>query len=270
MTNPEPPSDPLAKHPQPPVDGGGLPYYTPPPEEPAPGPAGQMPPLGGLGRRLVARIIDGVLVAVVAVPLSLIATAAKRNDRQLYSLIIEIVVLLLYFLYEGLMLTHSHGQTVGKKVMRIRVANLADGTLRSAAPAGPGRPCGRCPASSAAAPGRWWTASGPPGTSPTRRRCTTRRHAPWWCGRTGDGTSAQWLTGSRAGAGRAAGAPRGDRCDCATTWLCGRRLGAVTASAAAMVPTMSPRITSRVTASMLSAPVAASRTTTAATTAKVP
>lgn len=128
MTNPEPPSDPLAKHPQPPVDGGGLPYYTPPPEEPTPGPTGQMPPLGGLGRRLVARIIDGVLVAVVAVPLSLIATAAKRNDRQLYSLIIEIVVLLLYFLYEGLMLTRSHGQTVGKKVMRIRVANLADGT----------------------------------------------------------------------------------------------------------------------------------------------
>ena len=105
----------------------GSPYGSAPPVEQPPG--GAMPPLGGLGRRLVARIIDTVLVAVVGVPLSLIADAASSNNHNVITFVAEVVLGLLGFIYEGLMLTRAGGRTVGKMVMGIRVAMLADGAV---------------------------------------------------------------------------------------------------------------------------------------------
>ena len=103
------------------------PYGSAPPVEQTPGAA--MPPLGGLGRRLVARIIDTLLVAVVGVPLSLIADAASSRNHNVITFVVEVVLGLLGFVYEGLMLTRARGRTVGKMVMGIRVAMLADGAV---------------------------------------------------------------------------------------------------------------------------------------------
>ncbi|MEZ0094291.1 RDD family protein [Streptacidiphilus sp. EB129] len=163
MTTPEPPGEPTPPSFEKPT-GGGSPYDTPPPYGgspygappsdpnpygggrygggqygggqsygPAGGPAGGvqdvMPPLGGVGTRLVARIIDWVLLAIIAVPLSLVAAFANSRDRTGFTFAVEILLVLLNFLYEGLMLTMAGGQTVGKKVMRIRVAVLANGAM---------------------------------------------------------------------------------------------------------------------------------------------
>ena len=94
-------------------------------------PVSEMPPLGGLGRRLSARIIDTVLLAIVGVPLSLVAYAGSSHDRTARTVGVDVVLALVGFVYEGLMLTLSRGQTVGKKVMRIRVAVLANGAVPS-------------------------------------------------------------------------------------------------------------------------------------------
>ena len=111
MTNPEP---------------DGMPAYQPP--DTPPQPTGTMPPLGGLGRRLAAQIIDWVILLVVAVPLSLISVFARHSDRDALGAVVEVVIGLVYFGYEGLMLTRAGGQTLGKKAMHIRVAVLADGS----------------------------------------------------------------------------------------------------------------------------------------------
>jgi len=167
MTTPEPPEEPTPPSFEKPAPGGS-PYGTPPPyggqppyghrppngsAQPGagtplydPGRSGTnpygptpygnaqvaaMPPLGGLGRRLTARIIDYVLLAVVGVPLTLLAYSGSSHDRTARTVGVDVVLALVGFVYEGLMLTLSRGQTVGKKVMRVRVAVLADGSVPS-------------------------------------------------------------------------------------------------------------------------------------------
>lgn len=127
-----------------PGQGGSMPPPPPPPPPPPGGPYGSpygepygpdplagMPPLANRGRRLVARIIDALLIGV---PVGLIMTFtvggwdfADPEDSGRSGLV-NLVVLLAYFVYEGLMLSHS-GQTVGKKAMKIRVAVLDDGSI---------------------------------------------------------------------------------------------------------------------------------------------
>lgn len=160
MTTPEPPGEPTppsfekpaaggSPYDTPPPTGGGSPYdavppyqavpphgQTPPSGEPPlynPGPYGEappnaMPPLGGPGRRLVARIIDWVLLGILAIPVRLIAYSAYNHDHNVAGSLFASIVVLLGLLYEGLMLTLVNGQTVGKMVMHIRVAVLADGS----------------------------------------------------------------------------------------------------------------------------------------------
>ena len=138
---------------QPPYDGGQQPYGRPPNGTPQPGagaplydpsrsgtnpygptthgnaPVAEMPPLGGLGRRLLGQIIDYLLLAVVGVPLALLAASGSSHDRTARTVGVDVVLALVGFVYEGLMLTLSRGQTVGQKAMRIRVAVLADGAV---------------------------------------------------------------------------------------------------------------------------------------------
>ena len=117
--------------------GPGGPYGAGPYGEPyGPDPLAGMPPLANRGRRLVARIIDALLIGI---PVGAVMTAIVGGwdftdpDDTGRSGVVQLVVLLAYFVYEGLMLSNS-GQTVGKKLMKIRVAMLDNGAIPAGRP----------------------------------------------------------------------------------------------------------------------------------------
>ncbi|MGX1131001.1 putative RDD family membrane protein YckC [Streptomyces glaucescens] len=118
--------------PPPPPYGGGGPYggYGGP-EDPLAG----MPPLADSAKRTLARIIDMILVGVVVVLLSWafgvgeydlagddIDTAASFGQST--------IAAVLYVAYDTLMISRS-GQTLGKKWLKMRVANLDNGATPS-------------------------------------------------------------------------------------------------------------------------------------------
>ena len=87
-----------------------------------------LPPLGGLGRRLLARIIDGVMIFVLCG--LLLGWFIDWNSRA-GEVTISLTFGLVYWVYESLMLSRD-GQTVGKKVTKVRVARLVDGQVPTA------------------------------------------------------------------------------------------------------------------------------------------
>jgi uncharacterized RDD family membrane protein YckC len=127
----------------PPPYPGSNPYGPPPSYPTSPDPAhgqnpygqpefGQAPPVGGggmpplatSGQRFLARLIDlGIFVVLFIVLWVALGVSASDTGSLL---LLELLVGGGAFLYEGLMLSGT-GQTVGKKVMSIRVARLADG-----------------------------------------------------------------------------------------------------------------------------------------------
>ncbi|MFJ2773315.1 RDD family protein [Streptomyces sp. NPDC087300] len=140
----------------PPGDGGGgSPYGTPPPPPPyggdpygsggGPGgyggqdPLAGMPPLADSGKRVLARIIDMILVGIVVGLLSwLFGTSEydidpdKVNTGKSFGQ--SLLAAVLYIAYDSFMISKS-GQTLGKKWLGMRVANLNDGatpTLQTA------------------------------------------------------------------------------------------------------------------------------------------
>ncbi|SHK84228.1 RDD family protein [Streptomyces yunnanensis] len=136
---PPPPPPPGAG---PPPSYGGGPYGGPPAGGPygageyGADPLAEMPPLANRGKRLLARIIDALLIGI---PVGLImnaivgwvdyfSTSSVETSKQAT---VSGVTMLVYLIYEGLMLT-SRGQTVGKMAMRIRVAMLSDGSIPTA------------------------------------------------------------------------------------------------------------------------------------------
>ncbi|MGP3923648.1 RDD family protein [Streptomyces sp. 8N616] len=144
----EPPQPPPGGEPPPPPPGGG-PFGGPPPPGGWP-PAGEpfggapygaeplagMPPLANRGKRLLARIIDGLLISIPvgAIMYGIVGGYDPTDaDDSGKSAAVQGVVLLAYLLYEGLMLTHS-GQTVGKRLMNIRVALLENGGVPKGQP----------------------------------------------------------------------------------------------------------------------------------------
>jgi uncharacterized RDD family membrane protein YckC len=126
----EPPEDPFAKQPE----GSGTDSPSgPPPQSEAPedevpvDPLAGMPPLAHRWKRLVARIIDSLIVGIpLGVILGLIFDGYDYTDagRSFWQDFIYAVV---YFGYDGYMLT-TRGQTFGKRWMKIRVAMLDSGT----------------------------------------------------------------------------------------------------------------------------------------------
>ncbi|MFE7563970.1 RDD family protein [Kitasatospora sp. NPDC057500] len=109
---------------------GGSPYDQPPPGygpaghgTPGAGPVPGMPPLGSWPNRILARLIDYLLVQIVA--LLVVLPFASLSDRS-GSATAFWLACLLYLVYEGVMLGRD-GQTLGKKAMKIRVAMLVDG-----------------------------------------------------------------------------------------------------------------------------------------------
>ncbi|MFF1305311.1 RDD family protein [Streptomyces sp. NPDC058307] len=142
-----PDDDPFRKQP-PPAEGSGSPYSTPPPPyggtpggDPYGGgsyptdPLAGMPPLAPSGRRTLARIIDMILVVIVV---GLITWGLGVNeydvngDNMQYgkSLAQSALAALLYIAYDTVLITRS-GQTLGKKWLGMRVANLENGSTPS-------------------------------------------------------------------------------------------------------------------------------------------
>ncbi|NGN69151.1 RDD family protein [Streptomyces sp. A7024] len=108
------------------IGGFGVGQYA----EPDPRLAG-MPPLASLGKRLVARIIDSIIIGLpMSLILSLLGIGYDFDDSGAYgrNWVGGFLTIAAYFVYEGLMLTKD-GQTVGKKLMKIRVAMLDNGAV---------------------------------------------------------------------------------------------------------------------------------------------
>lgn len=124
---PPPPPPPEAGGPQTPYGAGGGyqggPYGSPYGTDPLAG----MPPLASRGKRLLARIIDALIIGI---PVTVVVGLAQGgyHDARGDTYAQQGVYTLVYLIYEGLMLTMS-GQTVGKKLMRIRVAMLQNGAV---------------------------------------------------------------------------------------------------------------------------------------------
>ncbi|WP_367322779.1 RDD family protein [Streptomyces sp. HUAS ZL42] len=153
-----PEDDPFRKQPPPgaPGEGSGSPYGGEPPhggQQPPPyggGPYGGdpygggphpgdplagMPPLADSGKRTLARIIDMILVGVVVWLLTWgfgvteydVDSDKVNVARSLWQ---SVVAAVLYIGYDTFMIARS-GQTLGKKWLNMRVANLDDGATPS-------------------------------------------------------------------------------------------------------------------------------------------
>ncbi|MFD8703527.1 RDD family protein [Kitasatospora sp. NPDC059648] len=113
---------------------GGPPYDQPPPGygtgpsmygAPGGGPVPGMPPIGTWPKRILARLIDYVLVQVVGVIVvgPFVDLGTRQGSTEAFWL-----GCVIYLVYEALMLSRD-GQTLGKKAMKIRVAMLVDGNV---------------------------------------------------------------------------------------------------------------------------------------------
>ncbi|WP_405142554.1 RDD family protein [Sphaerisporangium sp. NBC_01403] len=154
MTAEPPPGNPYQPPPPPgqpyggPQDGGyGNPYGAPPPygaPQGAPIPQGAPAPLAEWWERLVARIIDNVIFGVIyAILSSILASifqpsvadilanpALSTGSYVLPGLLAGIIAFAAYAAYDYVL--HSKdGQTLGKKVMKIRLAAVGGGPLDS-------------------------------------------------------------------------------------------------------------------------------------------
>ncbi|GAA3737482.1 RDD family protein [Streptomyces tremellae] len=110
-------------------------------------PLAGMPPLAPFGTRLVARIIDALIIAI---PLAVISLAANGFDLSTSNGQSEadrlgdefntgtqwlwtLISLVVYIGYDTLM-TRSRGQTLGKRWLGLRVGMLADGSVPGTGP----------------------------------------------------------------------------------------------------------------------------------------
>ncbi|MEV6384551.1 RDD family protein [Streptomyces sp. NPDC051773] len=157
-----PDDDPFRKQQPPPQQGGGSPY-DPPPQQPPYGsqppppggpygggpyggdpygggpypndPLSGMPPLADSGKRVLARIIDMILVGIVV---GLLAWAFRISQYTVdsddfefgKSFAQEALAAVLYIAYDTYF-SVKNGQTLGKRLLKLRVANLNDGSTPS-------------------------------------------------------------------------------------------------------------------------------------------
>ncbi|MET7735106.1 RDD family protein [Streptomyces sp. NPDC005402] len=142
-----PDDDPFRKQP-PPAEGSGSPYSTPPPHGGSPpggdpygggsyptDPLAGMPPLAPSGRRTLARIIDLILVGIVVWLITWgfgVSEYDVNGDDMQYgkSLAQSLLAAVLYIAYDTVLISRS-GQTLGKKWLGMRVANLDNGSTPS-------------------------------------------------------------------------------------------------------------------------------------------
>ncbi|MFC8590891.1 RDD family protein [Streptomyces atroolivaceus] len=155
---PPPDDDPFSKRPPqgPPPPSGGSPYDSgPPPPRPPNDPYGGggpyggadplagMPPLAEPGKRILARLIDFLIISI---PLYLISLPfggavdvssddgnddfgnAIGNTYSGHQLVWSLIGLVVYVAYDTYF-THKDGRTPGKRLLKMRVAMLNDGSV---------------------------------------------------------------------------------------------------------------------------------------------
>lgn len=155
-TSGQPPEDdPFLKKPHEPQPSSGSPYDSappPPPYDPGPHGGGQfggadplagMPPLAEPGKRILARLIDFLIISIPLYLISLpwggaVEMADNNNDddvsdmfAQTYSghqLLWSLIALVVYVAYDTYF-THKDGRTLGKRLLKLRVAMLNDGSV---------------------------------------------------------------------------------------------------------------------------------------------
>ncbi|MET4674460.1 RDD family protein [Streptomyces sp. PvR018] len=149
---PPPPSDGQPPYGQPPY--GSAPPPPPPPPPPndpygsgggfgAPDPLAGMPPLAEPGKRILARLIDFLIISI---PLCLISLPwggavdvtgdngddgfgdAISNSYSGHQFLWSLIGLVVYVAYDTYF-THKDGRTLGKRLLKLRVAMLNDGRV---------------------------------------------------------------------------------------------------------------------------------------------
>ncbi|MEU0129267.1 MULTISPECIES: RDD family protein [unclassified Streptomyces] len=149
-----PEDDPFSKRPPqgPPPSGspyGSGPLPPPPPNDPYGGggpyggadPLAGMPPLAEPGKRILARLIDFLIISI---PLYLISLpfggavdvsddgddfgSAIGNTYTGHQLVWSLIGLVVYVAYDTYF-THKDGRTLGKRLLKLRVAMLNDGSV---------------------------------------------------------------------------------------------------------------------------------------------
>ncbi|WP_370413016.1 RDD family protein [Streptomyces fradiae] len=117
--------------------GGGGPYGGGP--YGGTDPLSGMPPLAESGKRIAARVIDWLIIAVplavIGIPFKIYDRAGDGNDwddtvNSLNGggqLVFQLITIVAYVAYDTVMVAKG-GQTLGKKWMKLRVAMLNDGS----------------------------------------------------------------------------------------------------------------------------------------------
>ncbi|MFD4305877.1 RDD family protein [Streptomyces albidoflavus] len=123
-------------NPPPPGGGGGGPYGPAGGGGPYGGdPLAGMPPLAPSGKRVLARVIDMIIVGVVVWLLSMLFNVGTwdsdvDNIDAGKSFGQSLIAAILYIAYDTI-LTARTGQTVGKRLLHLRVADLSNGATPS-------------------------------------------------------------------------------------------------------------------------------------------
>ncbi|MDH6126662.1 RDD family protein [Kitasatospora sp. GP82] len=114
-----------------PPPGYGSPYPPGPGAEPGTGAVPGMPPLGSWPNRIAAKLIDYIGIQIIAAAIVLLFSNLSEQNGFVGATWLGYAM---YLVYEGLMLSRD-GQTVGKKLMKVRVAMLSDGSSPTGAAA---------------------------------------------------------------------------------------------------------------------------------------
>ncbi|MFE3517038.1 RDD family protein [Streptomyces sp. NPDC059166] len=154
---PPPDDDPFSKRPPqgPPPPQGGSPYDSGPPPPPPPndpygggGPYGGadplagMPPLAEPGKRILARLIDFLIISIplylISLPFGGAVDVTSEDGEDFgnavgdaysgHQLVWSLIGLVVYVAYDTYF-THKDGRTPGKRLLKMRVAMLNDGSV---------------------------------------------------------------------------------------------------------------------------------------------
>ncbi|MFE4454577.1 RDD family protein [Streptomyces sp. NPDC056796] len=150
---PPPDDDPFSKRPPqgPPPPQGGSPYGggpPPPPNDPYGGgpfgadPLAGMPPLAEPGKRILARLIDFLIISIplylISLPFGGAVDVSDDNNGSFgnavgnaytgHQLVWSLIGLVVYVGYDTYF-THKDGRTPGKRLLKMRVAMLNDGSV---------------------------------------------------------------------------------------------------------------------------------------------